>query len=157
MPRASRHPWCWAPSCPSCPMALSPHCPARDYRGPTVLNELTLSCLSFYDCPRAWFTLLPPLMSQRGPVGAFPRQLPAFLYHFYKLNECATKKLLRCNSVLFRVLPLGETVSCAGREMNPMRATNKYQTPPVPSFLSFPFSHLNRNKGRSMGPPNFSS
>lgn len=157
MPRVNGHHWCWAP-CPSHPMALSPHCPVRDCWGPPVLNELTLSCLSFYDCPGAWFILLPPLMSQRGPLGAFPSL--SFL-HFFTLStslmNMPPKSSLDVMSVLFLVLPLGETVSCAGREMNPMRATNKYQTPPVPSILSFPFSHLNRNKGRSMGPPNFSS
>lgn len=46
MPRASGHPWCWASSHPSHPVALSPRCPDR--WGLTVLNELTLSCFPAY-------------------------------------------------------------------------------------------------------------
>lgn len=96
-------------------------------------------------------------MSQRGPVGGFPRL--SFL-HFFTLStslmNMPPKSSLDVMSVLFLVLPLGETASCAGREMNPMRVTNKYQTPPVPSFLSFPFSCLNRNQGGFTSPSNFS-
>lgn len=97
-------------------------------------------------------------MSQRGPVGGFPRL--SFLRFFTlstNLMNMPPKSSLDIMSVLFLVLPLGETASCAGREMNPMRDTNKYQTPPVPSLLSFPFSCLNWNEGRFTSPPNFSS
>jgi len=63
-------------------------------------------------------------------------------------------------SVLFLVLPLGENASRTGRGTNPVRATNKYQTPPIPSFLSFPFSFfsvlpffmLKRERGKIQEP-----
>lgn len=94
-------------------------------------------------------------MSQRGPVGGFPRL--SFLRFFTlstNLMNMPPKSSLDIMSVLFLVLPLGETASCAGREMNPTRDTNKYQPPPVPSLLSFPSSCSHWNEGRFT---NFSS
>lgn len=89
-------------------------------------------------------------MNQRGPVGAFPRL--SFLHFFTlptSLMNMPPKSSSNVTSALFLMLPLGETVSCAGRVMNPVIATNKYQTPPVLSFMSLHFHALT---GKIHGP-----